>query len=145
MLNMGNGLFTRSDVSIPWSECESCGVGTRSHLLEPALYNEYITQQIIDQSDEYANKQWEEVEDVIKLELAEHPIVMCHKCWNKKRRGFDKLITEKYPNWIADPSTHIITIQRILRTYQYYKFKTHIKEMKILLSIMKGTHTREEE
>ena len=137
-------MFTRTDVAIPWSECKSCGIGTRSHLLEPALYNEYVTQQVIDQSDEFANNQWEDVEDVVKLELAEEPIVMCHKCWIKQQQGFNKLIAEKYQDWIADPSTHIITIQRILKTYQYYKFETHANEMKTLLVTLKGTHTEEE-
>jgi hypothetical protein len=142
---MEKGLVTRDDVAIPWADCNSCGVGTRSHLLEPALYQEYITQQIIDQSDEYASKQWEDVEDVVKVELAEKPIVLCHKCWVKKQNGLDQLISRKYEDWLADPLMHVITIQRILKTYQYYKFEIHADKIQTLLSTLKRGIRGEEE
>ena len=142
---MEDGLFTREDVAIPWSDCVECTIGTRSHLLKPALYNEYVTQQIIDQADEYANKQWEDVEDVVKIELAEGPVVICHKCWSKKQQGFDKLISKEYATCVADPSSNIITIQRLLRTFEYYKFEIHMDKMRTLLDTLKGTHSGEEE
>ena len=142
---MTKGLFTRDNVATPWSECKSCGVGTRSHLLEPALYEEYVTQQIIDQSDEYASKQWEDVEDIVKVALAEKPIVLCHKCWVKKQNAFDQLISQKYEAWLADPLMHVITIQRILKTYQYYKFEIHgDKVQTLLLTLKRGVKGEEE-
>ena len=62
--------IVRDDVSTPWESAKKCGVGTRSHELEPAEYEIYIEEVIVGNADAYSAKQWEDVEEVEKYELA---------------------------------------------------------------------------
>jgi len=130
-------LVTRDDVATPYSTCKTCKRPTRSHVLEPALYEEYIAEVVINSADEYANKQWEETEEVVKVKQNSDPIVVCHNCWVKRESEIKDIIEKEYKKWSKNPLVHIHRIQVVAEVCHYYKFESQMKTMKKLIKEIK--------
>jgi hypothetical protein len=80
----------------PYGECNICKRPTRSHVLEPAIYDEFTTEEVIGRADDYASKQWEEVEEVVKYRLAKKAIVLCHGCFVEQERKLTAMVDKNY-------------------------------------------------
>lgn len=117
------GTVIRDDVAPVWSKCKSCGVGTRSHTLEPAEYEIYRQEVIVGQSDEFAADQWEDVEEVEKYEMVIEPVVMCHRCWTDLQEKFVKRVNKNYQKWLDGVIEHQVAIRKTINTQVYYDFK----------------------
>ena len=116
-------LFERDDVATPYSVCKFCKKPTRSHVLEPAKYEEFKTEIVINSSDEFANNRWEEVEEVVKARKAVDPIVVCHICWLTKKDELYEIIHNEKDEWRKDPVANLSRIHSIAHAYKYYEFK----------------------
>ena len=114
--------YTRDDVATPYSVCKYCKAPTRSHVLEPALYEDFKAEVVINRSDEYANSHWEEVEDVIKSRKTADPVVVCHKCWLKRKEELAQIIDNEYDSWMDETMSHINRIQSVAHSCKYYDF-----------------------
>ncbi len=113
---------TRVDVATPYAKCIVCTVGTRSHILEPAEYDEYEQEIIVGESDEFASEQWEDIDTITKYSLAKEARVMCHKCWVKECDAFRIKIDNCFEDWVASPLMNIRKIVSAIKEYQYCKF-----------------------
>ena len=60
--------------AVKYGGCISCGIGTRSHVLEPPEYESYEQEVIVEQSDDFASKKWEEVDTVTKWAISDEPL-----------------------------------------------------------------------
>lgn len=136
-------LLTRDDVSTPYSNCTSCKKPTRSHVLEPAKYEQYVEEVVIDSSDEYANKQWEEVDEVTKYRKNSDAIVVCHTCWVNRLKEIQKTIKKNLQKWSEDPMGNAGKIQIIAEICHYYKFKQELKQMQLVINKLKESVTNE--
>ncbi len=130
----------REDIATPYDECNICGRPTRSHVLEPAIYDEFKAEEVVDKSDDYANNQWEEVEEVTKYRLAKNPVVLCHRCYVIQEEKLTKMIDNNYDRWMGDPVKYIARIHTIAETHKYYKFTGDLESrVKTLVEAVKGT------
>ena len=119
------GTEGRSDTSdepsfaTPYSTCIECTIATRSHVLEEAEWDIIEVEEIIAESDEYANKSWEETEMIEKWVRTSEPVVMCHKCWMKQldkstRHFYGKIFVD---NWEDSVDDNRVMIRRYLRKW----------------------------
>ena len=92
-------LFERDDVKTGNQPCNVCGKPTRSHVIKPALYEEYATEVVINRSDEFANKQWEETEEVTKTRKVHEAVTVCHKCWLIRLEEIREILEKDYEKW----------------------------------------------
>jgi len=130
----------RDDVATPYAKCIICKTGTRSHILEKAKYSEFTSEEIINESDVYSSKQWEEIEEIIKFQLDEDAIVMCHKCWVKKEIEFVNFTNNKFEEWKENPIENAQNIAALVKSMNYYKFvkeETHQKTRNQILNLVK--------
>ena len=123
-------VVTREYVRGPSGECKACGVSTRSHILEPAKYEEYeiVTEE---EHEEYQAKFKEETgEEEIELRyrLLERPTVMCHRCWEKFRNAQIGLLTENKEEWNENISKYVPEIKMFLKRWKYHEFTHECKE-----------------
>ena len=132
-------LFERDDVATLYGECKICSKGTRSHVLEKAKYEEYIEEIVIDSSDEFANKQWEDTEEVTKMRKAKEAIVVCHTCWLERRKEIQDILEKDYQKWDKNPTAYISRIQVVAEICYMYKFKQELKKMQYLIRKLKET------
>jgi hypothetical protein len=130
-------LFERDDVNTISGPCKSCSKTTRSHVLQKALYEEYITEVVIEASDEYANKQWEETEEIVKMRKAKEAVVVCHVCWLKRREEVQKIIVKDYEKWEKNPLTYVSRIHVVAEVCNTYDFDTESNKMGSLISKLK--------
>ena len=112
----------REDVATPYDECNICGRPTRSHVLQPAIYDEFKAEEVINKSGDYANRQWEEVEEVTKYRLAQNPVVLCHRCYVIQEEKLANMIDNNYDKWMESPIKYVARIRTIAETHKYYKF-----------------------
>jgi hypothetical protein len=105
-----------------------CGVGTRSHVLEPAEYESYDAEIIINESDAFASKEWEEVDTVTKYAISQSAIVMCHKCWVKKKTVFERIINANHTKWIEGGMQSIRPVMQILKSLRYMQFEAELSD-----------------
>ncbi len=129
--------FERDDVQTTSRPCKSCRKTTRSHILQKALYEEYVTEVVIDSSDEFANKQWEETEEIIKMRKAKEAVVVCHICWLKRRKEVQNIIEKDYKKWEKNPLAHISRIHVVAEVCNTYDFDTESNKMGSLISKLK--------
>ena len=132
-------LFERDDVATLYGACKICSKGTRSHVLEKAKYEEYIEEVVIDSSDEFANKQWEDTEDVIKMRKAKEAIVVCHTCWFKRRTEIRDVLEKDYQKWDKHHTAYVARIKVVAEICYMYKFKQELKKMQYLIRKLKET------
>ena len=52
----------RENVAAKYGPCVECGIGTRSHVLEAAEWEEYEEEVVVARSDDFASTAWEEVD-----------------------------------------------------------------------------------
>jgi hypothetical protein len=131
-------IVTREFVRGPNGECKACGIMNRSHILEPATYEEYeiVTE---DEHEEYQVKFKEETgEEEIELRyrLFERPTVMCHRCWVKFRDAQVELLIGNENEWGEKISEYIPEIKMFLKRWKYHKF-AHECEREVL-DMVKG-------
>ena len=84
--------IVRPHIATKYGPCIDCGIGTRSHVLSPAEYEPYEEEVVIARSDDFASKEWEEVDTITKYALSQAAVVMCHKCWLSKKDSFETVI-----------------------------------------------------
>ena len=130
-------LFERDDVQTASGPCKSCSKTTRSHVLQKALYEEYVVEVVIDASDEFANKQWEETEEVVKMRKAKEAVVVCHICWLDRKGEIQAIMENDYKKWESDPIGHISRIQVVAEVCKSYNFDEESSKMRRLISMMK--------
>jgi len=131
--------FVRDDVSTPWGECKNCGVGTRSHELEPAEYEVFLEEVIVGTSDAYSAKQWEDVDEVEKYDMVLDAVVMCHRCWTEVQTSFVKMVRKNFEKWSDDIKANTTAVKRAINTQVYYDFddKQTVEALKILAKKLK--------
>jgi hypothetical protein len=113
----------RTDVATPYSKCLKCGVGTRSHVLEPAQYDEFTEEVITEESDDFAKEQWEEVETITKYALSDSAVVMCHKCWLKSKEVMSETLDKFYDSWMKSPQKSLRRIMSFTSAVKYYNYE----------------------
>lgn len=131
--------IVRDDVRTPFGECKNCGVPTRSHELEPAEYEVFVEEVIVGTADTYSAKQWEDVEEIEKYELAVDALVMCHRCWSDVQSSFVKMVKRNFDKWSEDIKSHVNPVKKAVNTQIYYDFSDAqtIEALKILAKKLK--------
>ena len=135
-------LFERDDVKTTSGPCKICLKTTRSHVLQKALYENYVTEVVTDKSDEFANKQWEETEEVTKMRKVKEAVVVCHVCWLKRREEIQEILEKEYPKWEKSPSNHTGRIKIVAEICDSYQFEEELNQMRDLISMIKETATQ---
>tara|TARA_B100000902_G_scaffold219681_1_gene208682 strand:- start:751 stop:1182 length:432 start_codon:yes stop_codon:yes gene_type:complete len=135
-------LFERDDVKTGNQPCNVCTKPTRSHVIKPALYEEYIAEVVVDKSDEYANNQWEETEEVTKTRKVDEAVTVCHKCWLARLEEIRQILEKDYGKWESDPSAHVSRIHVVAEICHSYQFEEESKRMASLISMIKETATQ---
>ncbi len=130
-------LFERDDVKTSNQPCNVCTKPTRSHVIQPALYEEYVAEVVVNRADEFANNQWEETEEVTKTRKVKEAITVCHKCWLKRHEEIIEIIDSDYAKWESDPSRYTARIQVTAEICKSYGFEEESKRMASLISMMK--------
>jgi len=88
-------------------------------------------------ADEYANKQWEETEEVTRTRKVKEAVTVCHKCWLIRLEEIREILEKDYEKWESNPSNHVSRIQVVAEICQSYGFEEESKRMRYLISIMK--------
>ena len=134
---------TRSEVAPKYGPCITCSIGTRSHVLEVAEWEEYEEEVVIDRSDDLASKQWEELDTITKFELVKDNRVICHKCWLVKSKSYTTVIDSNYDKWVAGGITSIRPVMKVLQSVRYLGIEKELSnetntKLNTLRSISKG-------
>ena len=133
----------RSNIAPKYGPCISCSIGTRSHVLEVAEWEEYEEEVIVARSDDLASKQWEEVDTITKFDLVKENRVMCHKCWLSKAESYGRVIDSNYDNWVASGIGSIRPVMKVLQGVRYLGLEKELSidvntKLNTLRSISKG-------
>ena len=120
-------IIERPEVKGGFVPCIECEVGTRSHVLESAEYEEYEEVWEDDELQEYqgrkkAEEEEEEEEVVIRYRLHNEQVCMCHKCWMPKRQKALAFLTTNKDTWVKDGASHLRRVTKFLRSWNYYGF-----------------------
>ena len=116
--------FERPEVKARYGPCIKCGTGTRSHVLEPALYEEYEQEVIVGASDVYSSNQWEEVDTIIKAERVEEAVVMCHRCWTEALSHYNAGL----PKMTFSGAGRFKRLANILHNVRYYQLESNLND-----------------
>lgn len=116
--------FERPEIKSKYGPCIKCGSGTRSHVLEPALYEEYEQEVIVGASDTFSSNQWEDVDTVIKSEIVQDSIVMCHSCWTSALDHYNS----ELPKMKFEGAGRYQRLANVLRNVRYYNLDTHLND-----------------
>jgi len=130
-------LFERDDVKTGNQPCNVCGKPTRSHVIKQALYEEYATEVVINRSDEFANNQWEETEEVTKTRKVHEAVTVCHKCWLIRLEEIQEILEKDYEKWESNPANYVSRIHVVAEICQTYQFEKESKRMASLISMIK--------
>ena len=134
---------TRRELSPKYGPCISCSIGTRSHVLEVAEWEEYEQEVVVARSDDLASKHWEEVDTITKFDLVKENRVMCHKCWIVKSQSYSTVINSNYDKWVAGGITSIRPVMKVLQAVRYLGIEKELSidvntKLNTLRSISKG-------
>jgi len=132
-------LFERDDVKTASGPCNICTKTTRSHVLQKALYENYVTEVVTARSDEFASNRWEETEEITKARKVKEAVVVCHICWLKRREEIQELLEKEYPKWEKSPVNHTGRIQIVAELCDSYQFDEELSQMRYLISMIKET------
>ena len=123
-------VVTRDNVRGPSGDCKGCGATTRSHILEPAQYEEYELVTGAEQEEYQASYKEDTGEDEVEIRymLLERPTVMCHKCWIRFRDDQIAALDESYDEWMADPLGSSPHIKMFLKRWKYHQFAHESEE-----------------
>lgn len=116
--------FERPEIRGGYGPCIKCGIGTRSHVLEPALYEEYEKEIITGASDIHSSSQWEEVETITASERVEEAVVMCHRCWLDALEYYNI----ELPKMTFDGPGRYKRLANVLHNVRYYNLDSHLNE-----------------
>ena len=67
-------------------------------------------------ADTYSAKQWEDVEEIEKYELAVDALVMCHRCWSDVQSSFVKMVKKNFDKWSEDIKSHVNPVKKAVNT-----------------------------
>jgi hypothetical protein len=114
----------RPEVRGPSGNCKGCGVVTKSHILEPASYEEY---EIVEEHemDEYISEFEEENDDEeieLRYRLLERPTVMCHKCWVRFKADQIRHLNENHEEWTTNVLDNVPAVKVFLKRWKYHDF-----------------------
>lgn len=121
-------IVERPDIKGKHVQCISCGVNTRSHILETAEYEEYEEVWEDDEIEEYqARKKGSKEEDeeehiVIRYRLHTEKTCMCHRCWVDKKAKAVKFLNKNKATWLEEGVTHLTRIKKFMSSWNYYQF-----------------------
>ena len=117
-------VVTRDNIASPTALCIECNCRTRSHVLELAQYEEY-EELIEDELEEFQGRkkveEEKEPEFIIKYALVEDPVVLCHKCWVKKKASFTRALDTNYTLWVENMPEHLLKVKKFLKDWKYYQ------------------------
>tara|TARA_B100000073_G_C23699907_1_gene559895 strand:- start:1106 stop:1519 length:414 start_codon:yes stop_codon:yes gene_type:complete len=130
-------LFERDDVKTTNQPCNICTKPTRSHVLQKALYENYVTEVVTERSDDFANKQWEETEEVTRMRKVKEAVTVCHKCWLIRLEEIREILEKDYEKWENDPSSFVSRIHVVSEICSSYGFKEEDAKMRTLISKLK--------
>jgi hypothetical protein len=114
--------FERPEIKSKYGPCIKCGSGTRSHVLEPALYEEYEQEIVVGASDTFSSNQWEDVDTVIRSEIVQDSIVMCHSCWTSALEYYNT----ELPKMKFEGSGRYKRLANVLHNVRYYNLDAHL-------------------
>ncbi len=118
-------IVERPNIKGGFVPCIECGVGTRSHVLETAEYEEY-EEVWEDELEEYQGRkkkdEEEEEEIVIRYRLHNEQVCMCHKCWIPKRDKAVSFLNKHKDDWVRDAPAQMHRIRKFLKSWNYYGF-----------------------
>ena len=126
-------IIERPEVKGGFVPCIECGVGTRSHVLETAEYEEYEEVWEDDDLQEYQGRkkveqEEEEEEDVvIRYRLHNAQVCMCHKCWVPRREKAIGFLNKHKDDWIRDGPAQMWRIKKFLKSWNYYGFDDELE------------------
>ncbi len=127
-------LFERDDVKTTSGPCKICMKPTRSHVLQKALYENYVMEVVIDKADEFANNQWEDTEEVVKMRKVKEAVVVCHTCWIKRKKEIQDILEKDYEKWEKSPVSYVGRIQVVYEICSTYGFDEEESKMRTLIS-----------
>ena len=123
-------IVQRPEIKGSFVPCIECGVGTRSHVLESAEYEEYEEVWEDDDLQEYQGRKKkvedEEEEVVIRYRLHNEQVCMCHKCWLPKREKAIGFLNKHKDEWIRDGPAQMHRIKKFLKSWNYYGFDNEL-------------------
>ena len=123
-------IVQRPEVKGGFVPCIECGVGTRSHVLESAEYEEYEEVWEDDDLQEYQGRkkveEEEEEEVVIRYRLHNEQVCMCHKCWVPKRQKAIGFLNKHKDDWVRDGPAQMHRMKRFLKSWNYYGFDNEL-------------------
>ena len=119
-------IVERPDVKGKHVQCVSCGVNTRSHILEAAEYEEYEEIWEEDDLQEYqGRKKFEEEKEeevIIRYRLHNEKTCMCHSCWLDKKAQAVKFLNKNKETWLKEGTVHLTRIKKFMSSWKYYQF-----------------------
>ena len=124
-------IVERPDIKGSQVPCVSCGVMTRSHVLEHAEYEEYEEVWEDDDLQEYQGRkkvEEEREEDVvIRYRLHTETTCICHKCWLEKKAKAIKFLDKNKDTWVREGVAQMHRIKRFLKSWSYYGFDNELE------------------
>ena len=121
-------IIERPEVKGGFVPCIECAVGTRSHVLEGAEYEEY-EEVWEDELQEYQGRkkvEEEEEEVIIRYRLHNEQVCMCHKCWTPKREKAVGFLNKHKEDWVSDGPAQMHRIKKFLKSWNYYGFDNEL-------------------
>jgi len=117
-------VVNRPGVKGPYGNCKACGSGTRSHVLEPAKYEEYeiVTSEEFEEYVEEFEDETGEEEVELRYRLLDRPTVMCHSCWVPFREGQSEYLEQNLAGWLEAPIDNTHNIKVFLARWKYHLF-----------------------
>ena len=114
-------------------QCISCGVATRSHILETAEYEEYEEVWEDEEIEEYqgrkkGNEEDEEENIVIRYRLHAEKTCICHRCWLDKRVKAVAFLNKSKTTWLKEGTIHLARIKKFMSSWNYYQFGQELEE-----------------
>ena len=148
-------IVERPQVKGGFVPCVECGVGTRSHVLESAEYEEYEEVWEDDDLQEYQGRKKQEEEEeeediVIRYRLHNEQVCMCHKCWTPKRKKAVAFLVSNKDTWAKESSYHLRRITKFLKSWNYYRFDGELElayreDIETVRNALKSAGSGEEE
>lgn len=124
-------IVERPDVKGKHVQCVSCGVNTRSHVLEAAEYEEYEEIWEDDDLQEYqGRKKFEEEKEeevIIRYRLHNEKTCMCHTCWLDKKAKAVKFLNKNKETWLKEGTVHLTRIKKFMNSWKYYQFSQELE------------------
>ena len=129
MVNMR--IVERPDIKGNHVPCISCGVNTRSHILEYAEYEEYEEVWEDEDLQEYQGRkkveEEKEEEIIIRYRLHNEKTCICHKCWLDKKAKAIKFLDKNKETWVREGPAQMHRIKKFLKSWSYYGFDSELE------------------